>query len=99
MLLLTLLTIVLVLALVVVLVTGVIKIMWALEEIGNAPTSSPGSLLAKIRWGVRAIEQQTAAIGPNAHRLNAVLQRMEGSMNRLPGELAALRADQPPTER
>ena len=99
MLLMTVLTVLLVLVLVAVLVVGVAKIMWALEAIGNAPTSTPGSLLARIRWGVRAIEQQTAAIGPNARRLNSALQVMEDSIGRLHREIAALRPDHRSLER
>lgn len=94
MLLLTILTIVVVLGAAVVLVVGVTKIMRALESIGNAPTSTPNSLLANIRWGVRAIEQQTAAIGPQTRRLNAALQEMEHQIPRLHQEIAALPPDQ-----
>lgn len=93
MLLLTILSILLLLAFIAVLVVGVAKIMWALEAIGNSPTSTPISLLAKIRWGVRAIEQQTAAIGPQAKRLNSALREMDGSLDRLRRDLTAVQPD------
>lgn len=98
MLLLTILTILLLLAFVAVLAIGVAKIMSALESIGNAPTSTPGSLLANVRWGVRAIEQQTAALGPQARRLNSALQDMDDRIGRLRQELAAIPSDQRSSE-
>lgn len=99
MLLLTVLTVIFVLAFVAVLAIGVAQIMWALEAIGNAPTSTPGSQLARIRWGVRAIEQQSAALGPQARRLNGGLARMEESIRRLQDEIAALPGDRISSER
>lgn len=99
MLLLTILTILLLLAFVAVLAIGVAKIMWALESIGNAPTSTPGSRLARIRWGVRAIEQQTAAIGPQARRLNSALKAIDDRIGRLGKDLPAVPAAQRSSER
>jgi len=69
MILLTVLTILLVLLLVAVLWIGLVRICRLLEDIGGATTSTPTSLLARIRWGVRAIERQTAPIAPQARRL------------------------------
>lgn len=69
MILLTAVTILLVLLLVGALVVYLLKIIDALEAIGGAPDS----LLAKVRWGLRAIERQTDAIGPQVTRLNAGL--------------------------
>lgn len=83
MLLLTILTILLLLAFVALLAAGVAKIMWTLESIGNAPTSTPGSLLANIRWGVRAIERQTAGIEPQSRRLNSALQNVDERIEEL----------------
>jgi hypothetical protein len=58
-----------VLALVGILVVYLVRIISVLERIGGTPTS----LLAKIRLGVRAIEQETAALAPEATRLNESL--------------------------
>lgn len=66
MLLLTVSTIALILVLVGALVAYLLKIIAELEAIGG----NPDSLLAKVRWGVRAIEKQTDAIGPQVTRLN-----------------------------
>jgi predicted PurR-regulated permease PerM len=93
MLLLTILTILLLLAFVAVLAVGVAKIMWTLESIGNAPTSTPGSLLANIRWGVRAIEQQTAAIEAQSRRLNSALETAHGRLEQLRQHLQPGRAE------
>ena len=64
MVLLTLLTALAVLALVATLVVYLVRIIRVLERIGGTPTS----FLAKIRLGVRAIEQETAALGPEETR-------------------------------
>jgi hypothetical protein len=77
MILLTVASIALVLLLVAVLWIGLVKIYHVLEEIGSMTTSTPGSLLARIRWGVRAIEQQTAAIAPHAGRLAEATAQLE----------------------
>lgn len=66
MLLLTILTIALILVLVGALVVYLIKIISELEAIGG----HPDSLLAKVRWGVRAIERMTDPIGPQVTALN-----------------------------
>jgi hypothetical protein len=92
MLLLTILTILLLLAFVAVLAVGVAKIMWTLESIGNAPTSTPGSLLANIRWGVRAIEQP-AAIEAQSRRLNSALETAHGRLEQLRQHLQPGRAE------
>jgi len=68
-LLLTILAALAVVALVVVLAGFLIAIIRVLESIGGSSTSS----LAKIRWGVRAIDTQTAAIPPQVTTLNAGL--------------------------
>jgi hypothetical protein len=50
-----------------VLVAYLVAILRTLEAIGG----SPRSFLAKIRMGVRAIEQETAMLAPQVTRLNA----------------------------
>ena len=84
-LLLTLLTALAVLALVAALVIYLIRIIRVLERIGGTPTS----LLAKIRLGVRAIEQETAALAPEATRLNQGLTAIAGGLRAVDDRLAA----------
>lgn len=95
--LLTVLTIVLVLALAVVLVAGLTKIDQALERIGGASRGYMGeymggypSLLAKARWGVRAIEVQTSAIAPEVTRLNECLAAIDGGLGTIREGVGAL---------
>lgn len=83
-LLLTLLTAAAVLALVVVLVVYLVRIVAVLERVGGTPTS----LLARIRLGVRAIEQQTAALGPEVGRLNDGLRGVAGGLRAVDDQLA-----------
>ncbi|MER3397769.1 MAG: hypothetical protein C4315_12560 [Chloroflexota bacterium] len=64
-------------ALAAILLLGVIayyawRISGHLDRIGGSPTS----YLAKIRMGVRAIEQETGLIGPEVSRLNQTLRRL-----------------------
>lgn len=90
--LLTLLTIVLVLLLVAVLVIGLVKIIQALESIGGSSrgyTARP-SLLSKARWGVRAIEKQTAAIGPEVTKLNNGLEALDETLSTLADRFGGL---------
>ncbi len=60
------LTALVVVAFVVVLVAYLVAILRTLEAIGGRPTS----FLGKIRWGVRAIEQQTGMLPNEIRRLN-----------------------------
>ena len=83
-LLLTVLTALAVLALVVVLVLYLVRIIDVLERIGGSPTS----LLAKIRLGVRAIETETSALGPEVTRLNAGLTAVAGGLRGIDDQLA-----------
>lgn len=90
MILLTVLTIVLILALVAVLVIGLVKIDGTLERIGGGSGASMGenmgdflSLLAKARWGVRAIETQTSAIAPQVTRLNEGLTGLDAGLSEI----------------
>lgn len=83
-LLLTLLTALEVLALVAALVAYLVGIVRVLERIGGTPTS----LLAKIRFGVRAIEQETAALAPEVTRLNEGLEAIAGGLKAVDDHLA-----------
>ena len=67
--LLMLLTALAVVALVVVLAYYLIKISVLLESIGGTPTSS----LAKLRWGLRAIETETGHLPVQVTKLNGAL--------------------------
>lgn len=98
----TVLTIALILLLVAVLLVGLIHIVRELERIGGPDRAYMGenmghrlSLLAKARWGVRAIERQTRAIEPEVSRLNEGLSRIDAVLDRIQsgfeGILAALR--------
>lgn len=85
--LLTVLTIVLVLVLVTVLVIGLVKIIDVLQSIGGFAQTYMGenlsgnlSLLAKARWGLRAIERQTAVIGPGVGTLNEGLAAVDDGL-------------------
>lgn len=80
MILLTVLTIVLVLIVAGVLWVALQQISSLLQEIGGPSTSSPGSVLAKIRWGVRAIERQTDVLGPQGQRLAEQLTVLEDAL-------------------
>lgn len=86
MLLLTILTIALVLVLVAALVFYLVRIIGELEAIGGRPDS----LLAKVRWGVRAIEKQTDAIGPQVTALNGGLARIADGLGHIQENLSAL---------
>ena len=83
-LLLTVLTALAVLALVGVLVVYLVRISRVLERIGGTPTS----LLAKIRLGVRAIEQETGALAPEVTQLNEGLTAIAGGLRAVDDQLA-----------
>ena len=78
MILLSVLTIVLILVLVAVLVVYLVRIAHTLEAIGGESRSylRSSSLLSRARWGVRAIERQTGALGPGVARLEADLRSL-----------------------
>jgi uncharacterized protein YoxC len=84
-LLLTVLTALAVLALVAVLVVYLVRIIRELERIGGTATS----LLAKIRLGVRAIEQETGALAPEVTRLNHGLGAIAGGLRTVDDHLAS----------
>lgn len=88
---LTLLTAVAVLVLVGVLVVFLVRIIHALERIGGEPTGYTyrTSLLAKIAFGVRAIEQETGHIAPEVTRLNEGLGVAAGALGSIDGHLQA----------
>ena len=86
MMLLTILTIALVLVLVGALVFYLIQIIAALEAIGGRPDS----LLAKVRWGVRAIERMTDPIGPEVTKLNEGLGAVGSGLGEIRGNLEGI---------
>lgn len=57
-----------------------------LEAIGGAPTS----YLAKIRFGVRAIEQETSALAPQVTKLNQGLAAVAGGLKEIDRSLASV---------
>jgi len=63
-----------------------------LEDIGGPATrfSSPMNFLAKIRLGVRAIEQQTGALTPYVTKLNSGLGAIRDGLKAIDVNLAGL---------
>lgn len=63
-----------------------------LEDIGGPATrfSAPVNFLSKIRLGVRAIEQQTGALGSYATKLNAGLGAIRDGLRAIDTGLAGL---------
>jgi hypothetical protein len=63
-----------------------------LETIGGPATRfvAPVNYLAKIRLGVRAIERQTDALGPQVGRLNERLTAIRDGLRAIDGNLARL---------
>lgn len=86
MLVLTIATIALILVLVGALVLYLVRIITELETIGG----HPDSLLAKVRWGVRAIEKQTDAIGPQVTGLNEGLGRIGEGLGAIQGNMRGI---------
>ncbi|MGI8553717.1 MAG: hypothetical protein ACR2PL_23450 [Dehalococcoidia bacterium] len=82
-LLLTILSALAVVTLVVVLAGYLIAIIRLLESIGG----SGQSWLAKIRWGVRAIDTQTAAIPPQVTTLNQGLSAVSEGLKAIDASL------------
>jgi hypothetical protein len=85
----TLLSVLAILLLVGVLVFFLLRIIHALESIGGEPRgySSRLSLLARIAFGVRAIEQQTSHLAPEVMRLNASLDQAGAGLKSIDGHL------------
>jgi hypothetical protein len=61
-----------------------------ITELLEATGGSPTSYLAKIRLGLRAIETETAALGPQVTRLNKGLSALAGGLKTLDQNLAAV---------
>ena len=62
------------------------RIVTNLESIGGSPTS----YLAKISFGVRAIEKETSHLAPQVTQLNAGLVTLGGKLAVVDGHLAAV---------
>jgi hypothetical protein len=76
MVLLTVLTAALVIVFFLVLAVGLVKISGVLRSIGGTPTS----YLAKLRLGLRAIEQETSHLTPQVTRLNGALSQVAAGL-------------------
>lgn len=76
MVLLALLTAVLVIVFFLVLAVALVKISGVLRSIGGTPTS----FLAKLRLGLRAIEQETSHLAPQVIAVNAGLSQVAGGL-------------------
>jgi hypothetical protein len=65
-----------------------------LEDIGGPATrfETPANYLAKIRLGVRAIEQQTGALAPQVTRLNAGLAAVRDGLRTIDENLGGVAA-------
>ncbi len=63
-----------------------IRIVDSLERIGGEPSSS----LAKVGFGVRAIEKETSHLGPQVIQLNAGLTALAGKLGVVDGHLMAV---------
>jgi hypothetical protein len=63
-----------------------------LEDIGGPATrfSAPVNSLAKIRLGVRAIEQQTTALAPYVTKLNAGLAAIRDGLKAIDANVAGV---------
>ena len=72
----TTLTAALVLITLLVVAVGLIKISGVLRSIGGTPTS----FLAKLRMGLRAIEQETSHLTPQVIKLNEGLTQIAGGL-------------------
>lgn len=86
MVLLTVSTIALILILVGALLVYLVKVITELEAIGG----DSDSLLAKVRWGVRAIERMTDPIGPQVTRLNDGLGAVGDGLGAIRGNLEGI---------
>ena len=82
--LLTLLTCLAVVALLAVVAVNLIRIIRELEAIGGTPTS----YLAKLRFGLRAIESETAQLAPHVTSLNKGLRALDDGLRAVERDLA-----------
>lgn len=66
------------------------RIIEALVDIGGEASgySSRASYLAKLAFGLRAIEQQTSHLGPEVTRLNEGLVQAAGGLSSIEGHLS-----------
>jgi hypothetical protein len=87
--LLTALSCALALALLLVVAAYLVRIARALEGIGGSPTS----YLAKIRFGLRAIETETSHLGPQAAALTDGLRALDAALRGVERDLAATLAN------
>ena len=62
------------------------RIVSALERIGGSPSSS----LAKVRFGVRAIEKETSHLGPQVVALNQGLVALGGKLSVVDSHLGSV---------
>ncbi len=62
------------------------RIVKALESIGG----SANSYLARLGYGVRAIEKETSHLAPQVIQLNAGLTTLAGNLGAVDGHLAAV---------
>lgn len=79
----TLLTALLTLVFLGVLAGALIKLNPVLERVGGTPTST----LAKLRFGLRAIERETSHLPGQAGRINRGLGAIADGLNRVDGQL------------
>jgi hypothetical protein len=89
MVLLTLLSCLLAVALLLVVAVGLIRIIRELEGIGGTPTS----FLAKIRFGLRAIETETGQLRPQVTALNNGLGALDQGLAAVARDLGAALAN------
>lgn len=71
--------------LLVVVAVNLVRIIHALEWIGGTPVS----WLAKIRWGLRAIETETGLLAPLVTNLNTGLGALDGGLRQVDSDLSA----------
>ena len=71
--------------LLVVVAVNLVRINHALDWIGGTPIS----WLAKIRWGLRAIETQTGLLAPLVTNLNTGLGALDGGLRQVENDLSA----------
>jgi hypothetical protein len=71
--------------LLVVVAINLVRIIRALEEIGGTPIS----WLAKIRFGLRAIETETGQLAPLVTNLNTGLAVLDGGLRQVERDLGA----------
>ena len=64
---------------------AVVKISVTLETIGGTPTS----YLAKLRFGLRAIERETSHLAPAVGQINQGLTTIAGGLVAVDGHLAS----------